>query len=1118
MAFYSTQDYLAAEARRQQAQLRAQTRSAASGRGGTGTDAGAVQHPPEHERARMQDLLNSIPETRPGPNAFAIQVAMAEREKWEQRDRGKDKKKESKKESHAKEDRTPPQENQAKEEMVELDRRLFADRADRHREMLDAHDAYQRSVQRRRVSPLVDVHPAMRGRSYSDPPTPPQPDRDSTVTQLTQFINAGWNDTGEDEIQGEGQAQGEEPKLKLKATPNPDSVPTFRGRIEDMAEEGEGTEGERVPVFHPTPKMPAARDFAASTSASTSAMQRPGTPAASTEGGGLQKEVSGSKLPVKTPKKSIFSKFKLSTNSRASLSKDDEANQTQTHGEERLPVKAQAVLGESPRKSKGRVSLGASNNNSPTKLPRSPSKRKNFFSSVTRSSKNADVASELQQQRPQTSLSESQRPPNTPSTVVSDGPQTAISDPAHWSYQERVVSLQQARKKDGEKVKFDSDKTSGSAGVGLGLLGRSKSLKFIDPGGVPPTPPAKNTPPHVRNEREERELKEMQDGMKVPSQDHPEGNGSKARNDSVGTTSTNDDTTTPTRLGKLGYRAAPTLVTKPSMYSMHASVVPDLMEANYVEEMNALVGALDLEGFSMPGEGGLRRSNIAAAVYSPSVYADEWDLRGTFNAPGATPLLRVDERWAREQRGSAHTKDSSSNGTIPIVYPELASDPSVSNMMSSNANNDTSDDPDRGRSPQHLSPELTWHSRTHSRDHLEGDAQSIFAQHVDHHETQELGRRSRVYDSPGAFSHASAMVSPLHFLPATVYTPPTGKNEREKERREMFGERRGGARNREDEGGRGSGRGIQVESPSLRGRQKVGRASGFTIKDHSAASPTRGHDIFDTAPSLELNNPPIQASTSQPILSSSTHQRGRNGNTTNTTDPQKPRPPPLATDTAPAQPPLQSPTDMTEKFDQMLTLLTRLSSRGGDISDLQAEMRDMNRRLEGRLSAVERERGTPPLTPASTGEMGDSAVGYETEGTTITDGGDRGAVEVSRSRELGERVSTDVAHEFYRRGGLQESFASAVEHQDGGSDGGGSSVGEQMRGGAEAGGSASSGSVVGVGGSVTGNGSEGGESEALRELRETNRRLAEMMGGFAEKLRVMEERMGRDGGSASGSG
>lgn len=956
MAFFSRDDYLAAEARKSQMQLKGLTPPPRPG----------VVHPPEHERLRMQSLLNAIPETQPGPNAFAIQEAMKERQR------------------HG-----PVRESEGSMEVSEretLDVSEFLGdwRAENAslaqpqslKTRLDASSGYQREIQRRRrVTPPTKAHPALgesmqsaqvapslRGRSLSEASISTRHlsfadiTRQSDCTNITQFMDAGLQSA---------------PALKLNATPNPATVPTFRDRIEktnqSVRHQRNASEEESVPVFHPTPKLPATKDFPL----------RSSTPA-----DGLQTEASGSKLPVKSPKKSIFSKFKLSTNSRTSntAAASDQPPDPASHVEEQVPVKVQALLGESPRKPKGRVSLGAS----PTKIPRSPSKRKNFFSR-----KNVEF---IEPPRPSRALSEHQRPPDTPSAVTSDGPQTTISDLTHYSYQAQRNDLKRESKEAKDSKKDNMD-----------IRSQSVNLRYLDCS-IPPTPPAKNTPPHEKAAKEAKEVEEMQEAMKLrPAQrqraladgDEEVVNGTRKASDP--------------RVGSYGYRHAPTLVTKPSMYSMHASVVPDLMEASTIEEMNARVGALDLEGFSTPPEN-VRRSHIAAAVYSPSIYSTNWAADAGYTKPGATPMLAGGE-LRESNTPSAHTKDSSSNGTIPIFYPELATDPSVATKGGKGFTSAADDSPtNRGRT--HLSPELTWNRRTRSRDPDDKDSQ-MFADRANNDDQRHPG-----YDSPSTFSHASAMPSPLQYLPATTYTPAPKKSKKVIKQVEAD---------------------VSQSTPSRkRAISKSARSSGLGISKGGASassSPDRNRDPVDSKTSLRAAGNVNKASC--PDLQPSRSEQPVN------TDPEK-HPVPLR----------HVPAD---KLDLVMEMLSKLHARNGELIDMRDEMRASTARLDQRLSAVESQhQGTPPLTPSTLSQY---------------DGGSDGLA-VSQTNH----IPTDVAHEFYRSAQRDEL---QVEH--GGESGGNTDDEEE----------------------------DDHENETIRELKEANKKLLEMVGGFANKIQALEEQMKR---------
>ena len=201
MAFYSTQDYLAAEARKNRTQLRGRT------------PPGTV-HPPEHERARMQMMLDSIPETQPGPNAFAIQAEMAERARVQGSTEPRD----------VRQERVGgPQPSGTGYEVrtIQIERDPEGAPKRSMKDRLASSAAFQQELQRRQAAPPTDIHPALRSRSVSNPLMQPPP-RDSDCTQMADFMKAGAEDS---------------PKLQLKGTPNPDWEPTFRGKIEERDEQ-----------------------------------------------------------------------------------------------------------------------------------------------------------------------------------------------------------------------------------------------------------------------------------------------------------------------------------------------------------------------------------------------------------------------------------------------------------------------------------------------------------------------------------------------------------------------------------------------------------------------------------------------------------------------------------------------------------------------------------------------------------------------------------------------------------------------------------------------------------------------------------------------------------------
>ena len=159
-------------------------------------------------------------------------------------------------------------------------------------------------------------------------------------------------------------------------------------------------------------------------------------------------------------------------------------------------------------------------------------------------------------------------------------------------------------------------------------------------------------------------------------------------------------------------------------------------------------------------------------------------------------------------------------------------------------------------------------------------------------------------------------------------------------------------------------------------------------------------------------------------------------------------------------------------------ILNKLDARHGELTEMRDEMRASNARLDQRLSAFEtHNRDSAPPTPTTL--LSQSLIGSE--------GLERSPV---------NRIPTDVAHEFYRS--AQPQKATSEEPQGAGV------AGRESGGWTKSTGEAASDSDAGP---------ETGESETIRELKETNRKLMEMVSGFSEKLQVLEEKMKRDSGS-----
>lgn len=856
-------------------------------------DAPLFSRPPSPEKDKKYvSTLEGIPEATPGPNAFAQQAA----------------------------------------------------RMDRHR--LDGNAFYQQEVQKRKATPPTAVHPALRLRSSSDPPTPP---RDSLCTTFSPFINAG-------KLQ-----KHESPPLKLMPSDADLAVPTLRGIIEERHEqiqhERSGAPAERTPVFVPTPKS-ASHHFA--------------KPAPTPDKRADKENSNSDVLSSKTPKKGFFGRLKLTTNLLGTASPSTNALDSAVKDErdENVPVKAQAVLGTSP--SKVRKTLGSSA--SRTNLPRSPSKRKGFFSRKTADATEPNTATIAEPES-------AEQAPLTASSYVKTPP-TAFSDPTHYSYSnQNKRNISQSNSNKGAT----KDKPSYQAAVT-----RSQSLKYFDHS-VPPTPPAKNTPP---NEKAIKEAIATKYSARPPF-DHD----STLSKQSEGLVSVSGGLS-PTRFGSCGHKDLPNLVTQPSVYSLRASVVPNLTDVNTFDEMKARIDGLGLEGFNMPQEN--VRSSKILEVYSPSMYSSDWINRPNSVLINGAPPVELPTKSPNAQ--STHTKESSSSaGEIPIVYPELAKDPSIpsmSNLLGSHYRK-------VNQSDTQLEIRKPWHGCTHSLDHSSTNSprpsvdSAIFAQHVG-----DESREKKKFDSPTSFDHPSAAPSPLH-LPATTFKPPPRSTSK-----------LGGA--------------VRQEVKVIDIKSKVSASQGVRNDiQRRSVSPAKRNDVFENAPSLPART--IRDRTRSPSPQDSGFENDQE--LAYDVDPQKPSP---------------KKSKAGDKFDRMIEILNKLNARNDEMSTIREEIRATNERLDHRLAAVE---NLHRASPAPSYALGADIVNEKSEGDSSS-----------------IRVPTDVARDFYQP---------AEQCEDSSSD--------QV------------------------NGTDESEPATIAELKETNRRLLEMVGGFAEKIEALEKRAGTQG-------
>ena len=816
---------------------------------------------------------------------------------------------------------------------------------------LDTNAFYQQEVQKRKITPPTAIHPALRPRSNSDPPTPP---RLSDCTTMSPFINVGKRAENS-------------PPLKLMPDSSSDAEPTYRGYMEEFKEQvlhgRSNSKEERIPVFTPTPKLSVdtfekARPFDARRST-----QQPVAPTASAE------------LPTKTPKKSLFEKLRLTTNLLGISSPAAPTVETsdEVGGGEKMPAKAKAVFGPSPPKSKTRASLGSS----PSKisLARSPSKRKGFFSR-----KNTDLPTINSSTTALTRRSaDLEQPPPTASTGIQTPP-TAISDPTHYSYQHKRLASQSHSEQDTADKEKEANKC---------LIARSHSLKYFDHA-IPPTPPAKNTPP---DEKARKDAAMIAVSARIPFHDD-QTTPSKSPTGIVSTSGR----LSPTKFGNYAHREEATLVTRPSVYSMHASVIPNLTEVSTFDEMKARLDGLGLEGFSLPPEN--NRSPSIGVGHSPSIYSIQFSPRPNSAFAKLSPATPQDQ--LHSPNPYTNTKSSSCDGDIPIFYPELAKDPSIKTLTPANGNKGAVK-PGKTQKPKPLDAAVPFHGYTHSRDHSQSPRYSadslIFAHHVD----DDL--KDARFDSPTSFSHASATPSPLQLLPTTTYTP---LPPRKSSKRPLKPVRSAEAPPALEAGGTNP---LGISNPP-RGK---------------SSSPDHRNSIFENAPTL-----PAQASkTSSRKPSPSESLRGMSFHGDANVDPLK---------ISPARSP------SSDKLNRMIDMLNQLKSRNDNVNTMRKEMRASTARLDERISAMEGSQRTSVWT-SSEGSVNEWGV---------------------RGRNEQHRISTNVAHDFYRLRDEHQEHEKALEAEN----------------------------------------DEGGNT--IAKLMETNKRLLEMCGGFADKIKALEEKVNRD--------
>ncbi|KAF2215173.1 hypothetical protein CERZMDRAFT_82226 [Cercospora zeae-maydis SCOH1-5] len=635
-------------------------------------------------------------------------------------------------------------------------------RLERERYQLAGNAFAQQEFARRQMTPPDVVHPAFRpGFNLLDTTHPlPELDPSDLLARPVQSHCESAQTTM-------SQFMKRPPEIDLGTTPEHTPVPTQREWLETRDNlELHGGQQPQVPVIKHTPKS-TAEAFASAVSAvaQNDTQADPRTPA------------------FKTPKKSTFLERVTKWTARHTQAQSQKQKSDADRAPDLpLPPKARAVLQEAPP-ARG--------------IARTPSKTKSFFS------RRRSDANELPEPEPSRAATLPCHPEpiraatslghRTPRSVHFETPQPTAPQSRHVS--------------------------GSTASQYTSNIGRSQSLKYMDHS-IPPTPPAKDTPPdepQVRNGPQQRPAFTYE----TPSRARPYLSAGRL---------------SPSQIGSNSNRGAARLVTQPSMWSMRASVVPGAMNQQDLDDARSRIGGLGIEGFNMPHE---TRRDTATAAYSPSVYSHD-DFRrsaATFPERAATMSTPQQSRFPSpdmlaprdtdrfeqmRQRESPDTARStpSGYGTISMVYPDLANDPSIASFMSVEPPPSPTPQPhktdrafsevekmlgsDRKRPATNLSvapkQEVSGKTSTSTYPVSDDSKDGLFAIPVERPpsgdgtsatpsgskaQSQGLLHKQQPTTSSPMAHHLSAVPSPLHdsegriYLPQTMYTPSKPRSRKE---------------------------------------------------------------------------------------------------------------------------------------------------------------------------------------------------------------------------------------------------------------------------------------------------------------------------------------------------
>lgn len=593
---------------------------------------------------------------------------------------------------------------------------VFAQRdIETHRHRLRSNAFYQAEMLKRKNLPPDTVHHTFTDPYLSDFATPPPPPMDQSRYQRASSHASTSN----------GHTQS--PPINLGTSPDRTPHPTQRAVMEERSEfrrhVSSGSTDERTPIFtshRPTPK-PDAGGFGNTPTGKMTQVKFAETDDVAPTVGSARKGFFGN----------MISRIggRRGTTPQALTSTTDIP-------ESRMPPKAEAVLGpKTPKKPLGR----------------SPSKTKAFFS--RRKSDLADVLSgstdETKPAAATIATAATPRSADTPRSASSLGFHNGR--PLKSALAKRSVSRAESNS--------GADDLSSKTPV---PPRRTQSLTYMD-SAVPPTPPQKDTPP---DEKAIRNASAHKDPI-VPFQ-------TTTPNRSEGFVST-DHRLSPSKQGHYGHRTNAQLASAPSVHSFRASVVPDGIEHSDVDAARARLAGLGLEG--------MEQTQRPPHMYSPSVYSPDQGRRSMSTFPRVS---RVEEELDEEDRQNASPsmpmKDvrasdvtDATSGTIEIVYPELAQDPSIAKFMKYEPGSPSP----AGRSAPSSSP--NWRNASGASFELDSMLQTPTpaARKETARPTSHQDLLAGEETSSPMANHPSAQVSPLHpqleTLQPTFYTPPGHK-------------------------------------------------------------------------------------------------------------------------------------------------------------------------------------------------------------------------------------------------------------------------------------------------------------------------------------------------------